>query len=521
MIVYLRVVPGLGIAVEELARPALRSRPVIMGGLPHQRGTVREASSLAQRCGVRPGMTLAQAHQQCPEGVFLVPDEARYQAVWGVLCEIVQGYTELVEPVEMGQLVCDLSGCEQLWGGSARAARQMVSQVRQETGIVSQLGVASNRLVAQLASAAVDPGGVTVVEEGQERAFLSGLPITLLPDVDSHLALTFHVLGLKTIGQLAALPLSAVKQRFGALGQTLHRYARGVDSRPVQPPPGKPSVAARYECDGGGVEEAVEGIHHLADLCAEELQARGLAGRLVALTLVWEPVAHLLPLPADVVPPAHEALLPDSNTPHGPELTAQGSQLIEGFPIPYRIHSMLPQPGMRSAARSRRSQEVPSLSSRDEPALPAHPGSSAVDRVERASKLKVAVRTPINTAAPLVEQGQRLLLRSWPREGERNLQAIELEVSEFEAPFQLAFDEWRRLDQTGTLGGCAPGRLQALAEQEQVLVARYGREPFRHLGAVNLESVLTERRFQWEDGLPWASAPPVSPARSRGRSRRP
>jgi hypothetical protein len=99
-------------------------------------------------------------------------------------------------------------------------------------------------------------------------------------------------------------------------------------------------------------------------------------------------------------------------------------------------------------------------------------------------------------------------MQSWPqREGEeeshRKLQAIELEISEFEAPAQLSFAEFNRLDQTGTLGGISADRRQTLAEQEQALAARYGDTPFRHVGHFDPGNILTERRFYWKNGLPW------------------
>src|SRR5438270_9721671 len=112
MIFHLRVVPGFWIAVEEGSRPELAAQPVIMGGLPHQRGLVREANMLAQRAGVRPGMPLSQAHQHCPDGVFLIPDLARYAPIWEAICEVLRSVTPLVEPLEMGETVCDLTGCE-------------------------------------------------------------------------------------------------------------------------------------------------------------------------------------------------------------------------------------------------------------------------------------------------------------------------------------------------------------------------------------------------------------------------
>ncbi|HEX6509937.1 MAG TPA: DNA polymerase IV, partial [Chloroflexota bacterium] len=237
MIVYFCVVPGFWVAVEEARRPELRSRPLVIGGLPHQRGTVREASLPAQHHGVLPGMTLAQAHQQCPEGIFLVPDLVHYQAGWEEVCDLLRRYTPLVEPVEMGQAVFDLSGCERLWSDGWSTGRAIALQIERSTGITPSMGIASTRLVAQLASMYAGADGVAMVEEGRERAFLADLPVTLLPDVDPRLALTLGVLGLRTIGQFAALPASAVGKRFGAAGKQLYRYAHGIDPRPVLPPP--------------------------------------------------------------------------------------------------------------------------------------------------------------------------------------------------------------------------------------------------------------------------------------------
>jgi len=129
---HLRVVPGFCIAVEELRRPELRIRPVIIGVLPHQRGTVREANILAQRSGVHPDMALSQAYQQCPDGVFLLPDPSRYEAVWEAVCNILRTYTPLVESIEMGQAVCDLSGCERQWGDGRSAAYAITRQIQCE-----------------------------------------------------------------------------------------------------------------------------------------------------------------------------------------------------------------------------------------------------------------------------------------------------------------------------------------------------------------------------------------------------
>jgi hypothetical protein len=83
------------------------------------------------------------------------------------------------------------------------------------------------------------------------------------------------------------------------------------------------------------------------------------------------------------------------------------------------------------------------------------------------------------------------------------LQALELEVSEFEAPRQMAFPELLQLDQTGTLGGGVADPRGVLIRQEQLLAARHGQQPFQHAAQVDPDSILAERRFRWQDGLPW------------------
>jgi DNA polymerase-4 len=513
MIVYLRVLPGFSIAAEERQRPELRSSPAIVGGLPHQRGIVREVNTLAARYGVRAGMTLSQARHYCPDGIFLVPDLPHYQMLWEEMCDILRDYTPLVEPVEMGQAACDLSGCARRWGTVTEAAHAIVTQMQRQVGITPCLGVASNWLVAQLASTGAGGDAVTVVETGQERSFLDPLPFTLLPDVDARLALTFSVLGLRTIGQFAALPATAVEQRFGAAGKKLHRYARGIDARPVSPPPPKPAVTARYECEEGSLEEASAALHRLAETCADELQHRHLMGKLVTLKLQWQE-SQTAPQPAEIdavgVNCIHPEVTPAGRYPIHPPLPAEPDPSL---PISYRIHSMLPQPGILSSrGENRRQRTQPAaVAIEEETRIVARPTVAAQSLYTNIIATSTLLRTPIDAAPPLLEHAQRLLLQLCSKSHfcETNPfcpQALELEVSEFEAPRQMAFPQLMRLDQTGSLGGGVADPRGVLTRQEQMLTARYGQQLFQHAGQFDPDSILTERRFRWQDGLPWNSS---------------
>jgi DNA polymerase-4 len=536
MIVHLRVVPGFWIAVEAGRRPELLSLPVIMGGLPHQRGTVREVSRPAQYRGIRVGMTLAQAQQYCPDGIFLTPDLPRYQAVWADVCGVLAELTPLVEPLEMGQAVCDIAGSERRWRDVREAMLDIIARVNARTGIIPWLGIASNRVVAELASLQVDAEGFTAIAPGQERTFLADLPLTLLPDVDARLALTFQILGLRTMKQFADLPRNAVKQRFGPLGERLHGYARGIDARPVVPPPSRPAITARRDCEEGTIEEAVEILHRLAASCAQELEQQALAATLVGLTLVWKgedegKIASRIPLsgPVEAVAELPGSLL----------LSEEGR---DPFPVSYRIHSMLPQPnggGPHPPAPSPAAAGegeilslagVASIQDQSTKELPLACRSGRGGWGVRATTPPISplttrtaiTRIPITTAAALFERARQLLLQSWPPQGEANhqLQAIELKVSEFAQPRQLGFAELNRLDQSGGLAGLDSGRLQALSQQEAVLAARYGDASFRHVSQLDPSSILTERRFSWAAGLPWKEVERRTGGRAAGRKRR-
>jgi nucleotidyltransferase/DNA polymerase involved in DNA repair len=375
-------------------------------------------------------------------------------------------------------------------------------QVHRSTGILPSIGIASNKLVAQLASLYPEEDGVALVEEGKERVFLADIPLAQLPGVDSQLALTCTLLGLTTISHFAALPLSAVKQRFGAGGEHLHRMARGVDPRPVVPPAMKDEIVARYDCEDGSIEEALEGIRRLVDICVHELQERRVAGMLVGLRSIW-PARDASQGEVPSEEPVQQVALPAPQTPHLPMEERQ-----EAFPIPYRIHSMLPQPIQPShpqRATSVRSGRAPLQASSAMPVASSEPLRSA----ERVQEIVAMVRTPIDTVPPLLARAEQLLIRSWPRAhaevgGEvHHLLAIELKVGEFATPSQLSFSDFDRLDEMGTLQGLSRERRQVLTRQDDAFRARYGRTAFSHVAGIDGMNVLTERRFRWEDGLPW------------------
>lgn len=520
MFLFLRIVPGLSVALLERDHPEFRPRPLVVGQ-SGGRGLVLEANAHAQRVGIQPGITLAQARHHCPDALVRFADPDLGSATWEEICVALRSFTPLVQPLEPGRAVCDVSGCERHWGDARSTARSVSDAIFETCGIKPWIGIGANRLVAELASTVADADGIAAVEDGHERAFLADLPLTSLPEVDANLALTFQVLGLVTADQFAALPASSVKNRFGVLGERIHRYARGIDSRPVVPPLPKPAISARYECEEGTPEEALEGLRTLALRISSELQRQRLEGKVVTVRLFWSnrvSGTNLLPLPGRVTPRLSSGS-EDDRSPQTMPLPQSGDALLSNgikanIPIPYRIHSYaLPQPNI-DAEKPLSPKETPSRSSGKESIFLSKEGQMGPfgkkdTLVSRGPHFQTdtstaLVRTPINAAAPLAERAQRLLLeRLAKRKDARSLrlEALELEVSEFAQPEQIGFSELNRISETGGLAGMSPERRGALLHGDETWAARYGHTAFRHVASVDSTNVVTERRVRWAEGL--------------------
>ena len=221
-------------AVEQRDRPELRGRPVIVGGGgPNQRGVVSAASYEARKFGVHSAMPLRTAGRLCPNGVFLPVDGTKYQAVSREVMTILRRYTPLVEPISIDEAFLDVTGSRKLFGDGETIGRLVKKAIHQEVGLTASVGVARTKLVAKIASDLRKPDGLVVVKPGDEEAFLRPLPISRLWGVGAKSAAALSEYGVRTIGDLAALPPDLLVRRFGKHGASLGDRARGLDADPV------------------------------------------------------------------------------------------------------------------------------------------------------------------------------------------------------------------------------------------------------------------------------------------------
>ena len=237
-------------AVEQLTRPTLRDRPVLVGGLG-PRGVVAGASYQARVFGARSAMPMGQARRLCPHAVVLPPRGALYSAVSEQVMAVLAEAAPVVEPVSLDEAFLEppaLAGATpaevEEFGTTLRAA------VRARTGLPASVGAGSGKQLAKIASELAKPDGLRVVRPDEEHEVLGPLPVRALWGVGPVAEAALHRLGVRTVGALAALDLREATDVLGvAIGTELHRLARGIDERPVAPRGAAKQVSAETTFD--------------------------------------------------------------------------------------------------------------------------------------------------------------------------------------------------------------------------------------------------------------------------------
>jgi DNA polymerase IV len=272
-------------AVEQRDNPALRGKPVIVGGGgPTDRGVVSTASYEARVFGVHSAMPLRTAAALCPNGIFVPVNGHKYAEASKQVMAIFRRFSPLVEPLSIDEAFLDVTGTEQLFGSGEEAARQMKKVVHDETQLTVSVGVAANRLVAKIASDLRKPDGLVVVPRGAEAAFLAPLAIERLWGVGASTRRSLAEFGVATIGDLATLPEDVLVRRFGKHGRDLALRARGVGETEVGDHAEAKSVSQEHTFD---VDTSDWEVLEQTLLALSE----GVAGRLRATDVVTSTVS--------------------------------------------------------------------------------------------------------------------------------------------------------------------------------------------------------------------------------------
>jgi DNA polymerase IV len=222
-------------SVEQRDTPALRGRPLAVGGRPDRRGVVAAASYEARAFGVFSAMPMATAVRLCPSLVIVPPDFARYKAASDAVFTIFREVTPLVEPLSLDEAYLDVT--ENAWGealGTA-VAKRLKERIRADTGLTASAGVAPNKFLAKIASGWKKPDGLTVISPERVEPFLQQLPVDALWGVGPVTAKKLRARGIERLVDVRAADLQLLRDTVGSLADWLRQLANGVDERPVEP----------------------------------------------------------------------------------------------------------------------------------------------------------------------------------------------------------------------------------------------------------------------------------------------
>jgi DNA polymerase-4 len=274
------------VSVELRSRPELRGKPVIVG-FPSERSVVLSASYEARGFGVKSAMPMAVAMRLCPSAVILEPRHHLYYEVSAELMRIFESITDLVEPLSVDEAFLDVGGAIRRLGTPVEIAKVVRRRVSDELGITASVGIAANKFVAKIASTRCKPDGLLLIEAGRTVEYLHSLPVNALWGVGAKTAEVLARLGIRTVEDVAATPLPALRKILGASGEHVHRLSMGLDPRPVTPVRLEKSIGAEETFAVDTFDDALlhRELLRLSHRTATRLRASGMMARTVALKL--------------------------------------------------------------------------------------------------------------------------------------------------------------------------------------------------------------------------------------------
>jgi len=276
-------------SAEQLTRPTLRGRPVLVGGLG-ARGVVAGASYEARVFGARSAMPMSRARRLVgPSAVVLPPRGIVYRNLSEAVFETLRSHVPVLETLSMDEAFAEPP---ELAGASVAEVERFCAQLRatvlERTGLVASIGAGSGKQIAKIGSGLAKPDGMLVVRPDEERALLHGLPVRKLWGIGPVAEDKLRRLGIDTIGDFAALPVAEAASILGTtVGPGLHRLANGIDDRPVAERAEAKQVSAEttFATDIVTMSDLRQAVAGSAVAAHNRLRKDGRAARTVVLKL--------------------------------------------------------------------------------------------------------------------------------------------------------------------------------------------------------------------------------------------
>ncbi len=295
-------------SVEQVLNPDLRGKALIIGGAKTDlRGVVSTASYEARKFGVHSAMPLSQAKRLCPHGIFMRGNHAQYREASLKVRSILESVSPLVEPASIDEAYVDVSGSQRLFGGDDAIAAFIKRRIREDTSLPCTIAISPNKLVSKIATDRVKPDGYIAIPAGAEADYLRPLPLERLPGAGPRTREILERYGVRTIGDLAGLPIDTLTRVFGPSAHGLQRAARGESTSPVEVDaiPKSISRETTFDQDSGDWDKVERVLVYLAERTAYTLREHGMETKCVTLKVrytgfITKTFSHSLPEPTSL-----------------------------------------------------------------------------------------------------------------------------------------------------------------------------------------------------------------------------
>ena len=263
-------------SIEQRDNPELRGKPVVVGGA--NRGVVAAASYESRVFGIRSAMPMAEARRRCPDIIRVAPRMAHYQAVSREIFGVFREFTPLVEGLSLDEAFLDVTSSLRLFGNGHNLAVAVKDRIRERTGLTASVGVATNKLVAKIASDLDKPDGLVVVAADRVHDILDPLPVSVIPGIGKQTLSRLHAVGVRTIAELRSAPDRDLEPVFGRFTRRTRERASGIDDRPVIASRAEKSISNEqtYDTDLCDRREMQRQLLRLTERTAGRLRKAGL-----------------------------------------------------------------------------------------------------------------------------------------------------------------------------------------------------------------------------------------------------
>lgn len=274
-------------SVEVRDNPALKGKPVVVGGPPEKRGVIAAASYEARRYGIRSAMPSARALQLCPQVVFLPPNFAQYREASHQIHEIFQRYTDLVEPLALDEAYLDVTENHLSIPSATQIAKEIKSAIYTKTALTASAGVAPNKFLAKIASDEKKPDGLFVIPPEKVTDFVATLSLGKIPGVGKVTLKMLNNQGFFTCKDMLKHSATELEKLFGSRGAFFYGIARGIDDRPVVSHRERKSVSIEdtFPEDQDNPDWLKDKLKQLANGLAQRLKKIDAKGRTLTLKL--------------------------------------------------------------------------------------------------------------------------------------------------------------------------------------------------------------------------------------------